>query len=64
MTGQLMTPKGGRASAAKSRRLEIITAASAVVAAVEEQMLSGLPPSERQRLHSDLERCTAALGEG
>jgi DNA-binding MarR family transcriptional regulator len=41
----------------------IITAASAAVAAVEEQMLSGLRPSERQRLHSDLERCTAALGQ-
>lgn len=41
----------------------IIKAASAVVAAVEEQMLSGLPPAERQRLHSDLERCTAALGQ-
>jgi DNA-binding MarR family transcriptional regulator len=41
----------------------IITAASAAVAAVEEQMLSGFQPSERQRLHSDLERCTTALGE-
>jgi DNA-binding MarR family transcriptional regulator len=41
-----------------------ITAASAAVAAVEEQMLSGLPPAERRRLHGDLERCTAALGEG
>jgi DNA-binding MarR family transcriptional regulator len=41
----------------------IIAAASAAVAAVEEQMLSGLQPSERQRLHNDLERCTAALGE-
>jgi DNA-binding MarR family transcriptional regulator len=48
-----LTPEGQR----------IITAASAAVAAVEEQMLSGLQPSERQRLHSDLERCTAALGE-
>jgi DNA-binding MarR family transcriptional regulator len=36
--------------------------APAPLAAVEEQMLSGLRPSERQRLHSDLERCTAALG--
>ena len=40
-----------------------IVAASAAVAAVEEQMLSGLQPSDRQRLLSDLERCTAALGE-
>ncbi len=42
----------------------IIAAASAAVAAVEEQMLSGLRASERQRLHDDLERCTAALEEG
>ena len=48
-----LTPEGRR----------IITAASAAVAAVEEQMLSGLQPSDRQRLLSDLERCTAALGE-
>ena len=48
-----LTPEGQR----------IITAASAAVAAVEEQMLSGLPPSERQRLHSNLERCTAALSD-
>jgi DNA-binding MarR family transcriptional regulator len=48
-----LTPEGQR----------IITAASAAVAAVEEQMLSGLQPSERQRLHNELERCTAALGE-
>jgi DNA-binding MarR family transcriptional regulator len=48
-----LTPEGQR----------IIAAASAAVAAVEEQMLSGLQPSERQRLHNDLERCTAALGE-
>lgn len=41
----------------------IIAAASAAVAAVEQRMLSGLRPSERQRLHDDLERCTAALGE-
>ena len=47
-----VTPEGQR----------IITAASAAVAAVEEQMLSGLKPSERLRLHRDLERCTAALG--
>lgn len=46
-----LTPEGER----------IITAASAAVAAVEEQMLSGLTPGERQRLHGDLERCTAAL---
>lgn len=39
----------------------IITVASAAVAAVEQQMLSGLRPAERQRLHGDLERCTAAL---
>jgi DNA-binding MarR family transcriptional regulator len=49
-----LTPEGRR----------IIAAASAAVAAVEEQMLSGLQPSERQQLHNDLERCTAALGEG
>jgi DNA-binding MarR family transcriptional regulator len=48
-----LTPEGQR----------IIAAASAAVAAVEEQMLSGLQPSERQRLHNDLDRCTAALGE-
>ena len=46
-----LTPEGRR----------VIEAASAAVAAVEEQMLSGLPPSERQRLQHDLERCTAAL---
>jgi DNA-binding MarR family transcriptional regulator len=46
-----LTPEGKR----------IITAASAAVAAVEEQMLSGLQPSERRRLHSDLEKCIAAL---
>jgi len=48
-----LTPEGRR----------IIVAASAAVAAVEEQMLSGLQASERQRLHDDLEKCTAALGE-
>lgn len=48
-----LTPEGQR----------IIAAASAAVAAVEERMLSGLQPLERQRLQSDLERCTAALGE-
>jgi DNA-binding MarR family transcriptional regulator len=42
---------------------QLITAASAAVAGVEEQMLAGLPPSERERLRSDLERCTAALGQ-
>jgi len=31
--------------------------------AVEEQMLSGLQPAEQQRLHRNLERCTAALGK-
>lgn len=40
-----------------------LAAASAAVAAVEEQMLSGLPASERRRLLSDLEKCTAALHE-
>jgi DNA-binding MarR family transcriptional regulator len=44
---------------AEGRR--VITAASAAVAAVEEQMLSGLSASERRRMHADLERCTAAL---
>ena len=39
----------------------IVTAASAAVAAVEEQMLSALAPAERRRLHGDLEACTAAL---
>ena len=48
-----LTPEGQR----------IITVASAAVAEVEEEMLSGLEPSERRRLYSDLERCTAALGE-
>ena len=48
-----LTPEGRR----------IITAASAAVAVVEERMLSGLRSSERQRLHNELERCTAALGE-
>lgn len=48
-----VTPEGQR----------IIAAASAAVAAVEEQMLSGLGAAERRRLHEDLERCTAALGE-
>ena len=41
----------------------IIAAASVAVAAVEEQMLSGLEPAERLRLHRDLEACTAALEE-
>ena len=45
---------------AKGQR--VIAAGSAAVAAVEEQMVSGLPPAERQRLQADLERCTAALG--
>jgi DNA-binding MarR family transcriptional regulator len=42
----------------------VVAAASAAVAMVEERMLSGLPASERHRLLSDLERCTAALGGG
>ena len=46
-----LTPEGER----------VVEAASAAVAAVEEQMLSGLPPSKRRRLQDDLERCTAAL---
>jgi len=46
-----LTPEGRRT----------IKAASAAVAAVEEQMLSGLRPAERQRLLGDLEKCTAAL---
>jgi len=49
-----LTPEGKR----------IVKAASAAVAVVEEQMVSGLPAAERQRLLDDLERCTAALGEG
>lgn len=48
-----LTPEGKR----------VITAASAAVAAVEEQMLSGLQPSERRQLLGALERCNAALGE-
>jgi DNA-binding MarR family transcriptional regulator len=48
-----LTPKGEQA----------VAAASAAVAAVEEQMLSGLRGPERQRLLDDLERCTAALSE-
>jgi DNA-binding MarR family transcriptional regulator len=48
-----LTPEGQR----------VVKAASAAVVAVEERMLSGLQASERQRLHDDLERCTAALGE-
>jgi DNA-binding MarR family transcriptional regulator len=48
-----LTPEGER----------IIVAASAAVAAVEEQMLSGLQQFERGQLHSELERCTAALGD-
>jgi DNA-binding MarR family transcriptional regulator len=39
-----------------------ITAASSAVAAVEEAMLSGLQPPERERLLGLLESCTAALG--
>jgi DNA-binding MarR family transcriptional regulator len=46
-----LTPKGE----------QMVAAASAAVAAVEEQMLSGLQEPERQRLLDDLERCTAAL---
>ena len=49
-----LTPEGQR----------VIAAASSAVATVEEQMLSGLPQSERRRLHRDLERCTEALDEG
>ena len=48
-----LTPEGRR----------VVEAASAAVAAVEAQMLSGLAPVEQQRLLDDLERCTAALGE-
>jgi DNA-binding MarR family transcriptional regulator len=48
-----LPPKGQR----------IVTVASAAVAAVEEQMLSGLPPTQRQRLHNNLEKCTEALGK-
>ncbi|MDO8186435.1 MarR family winged helix-turn-helix transcriptional regulator [Conexibacter sp. JD483] len=48
-----LTPEGQR----------VIVAASAAVVAVEERMLSGLGAAERRRLHDDLERCTAALGE-
>jgi len=48
-----LTPEGRR----------VVKAASAAVAAVEEQMLSGLGAGERQRLLADLERCTAALDE-
>jgi DNA-binding MarR family transcriptional regulator len=40
----------------------IVAAASAAVAAVEEQMLSGLSAAERQRLLGVVGRCTAALG--
>ncbi|RKQ93054.1 DNA-binding MarR family transcriptional regulator [Solirubrobacter pauli] len=38
-----------------------VKAASAAVAGVEEQMLSGLEATERQRLLGDLERCRIAL---
>lgn len=46
-----------------SKGQRIVVAASAAVAEVEEQMLSGLGPSARRRLRSDLESCTEALGE-
>lgn len=46
-----LTPEGRRA----------VKAASAAVAAVEEQMLSGLAATERERLLGDLERCRIAL---
>lgn len=46
-----LTPEGRRA----------VKAASAAVAGVEEQMLSGLAANERQRLLGDLERCRIAL---
>jgi DNA-binding MarR family transcriptional regulator len=48
-----LTPEGQR----------IVAAASAAVVAVEETMLSGLQPAERQGLHGALERCTAALAQ-
>lgn len=46
-----LTPEGRRA----------VKAASAAVAGVEEQMLSGLDAGERRRLLADLERCRTAL---
>jgi DNA-binding MarR family transcriptional regulator len=42
---------------------QTVAAASAAVAAVEAQMVSGLDAAGQQRLHDDLERCTAALSE-
>jgi DNA-binding MarR family transcriptional regulator len=49
-----LTPEGER----------VIATASAAVVAVEERMLSGLRPTERQRLHGALEKCRAALEDG
>lgn len=42
---------------------QTVAAASAAVAAVEAQMVSGLDAAGQQRLHDDLERCTAALSD-
>lgn len=57
------TPAQGRAlpTELSPRGTELLHAASAAVGAVEQHMLSPLPPARQRRLRDDLTACAAAL---